>query len=110
VLSVAPQWIKHFEIHGQAGFILHMPANITVNLVDTAGAPKGSTTTADLYVQAGNLKNATGTTTLFAANSDYMRALWNYYLLHGDASKGIHNPKFFTAVIGATSMKVAALP
>lgn len=109
-LTVAPTSIDHFEIHGQLGFILHMPAPVTVALVTATGGPGGSITTADLYVPAVNLKNAAGTATLFAANSDYTRALWNMYLLTDDKTLGVHNPGFYGAVIAATNTRVAALP
>jgi len=38
------------------------------------------------------------------------KALWNYYLLHGDGSKGVHNPSFVYSVILATLNNVAAVP
>jgi hypothetical protein len=110
VLTTAPTSIDHYEIHGQLGFVLHMPAPVTVGLVDVMGNAAGSIQTADLYVPAGNLKNASGATALFAASSDYVRALWNYYLLKDDNTRGIHNPGFYDAVIAATGAKVATLP
>ena len=111
LLTAAPTSIDHMEIAGQIGFILHLPAPVTVALVDGTGAPAGSLQTADLYVPAGSiLSNAATPAALFAPSSDYYRALWNYYLLDDDGTKGIHNPTFFSSVISATSAKVAALP
>ena len=110
LLTVAPTSITNFEVHGSVGFIFHMATPVTVALVTAAGNPGGSTTTADLYVASSALKNAAGTTALFAANSDYLRGLWNWYLLHDDNTKGIHNPGFYDAVIGATTTKANALP
>ena len=110
VLTAAPTTIDIFEIHGQAGFILHLPTAVTVPLVTTAGTAAGSITTQDVYVQAGALRNAAASAALFAANSDYTRALWNLFLLKDDGSLGIHNPRFYSAVLNATNNKVAALP
>jgi hypothetical protein len=110
LVTVAPTSITNFEVHGSVGFIFHMAAPVTVALVNAAGNPAGSITTTDLYVQGSSLKNAAGTTALFAANSDYLRGLWNWYLLHGDNTKGIHNPSFYDAVIAATTTKASALP
>jgi hypothetical protein len=109
-LTLAPTSIDNFEIHGQLGFILHLPQAITIGLVDTKGNPAGSIDTADVYVPAGSLQNAGATAPLFAAGSDYAKALWNWYLLSGDKTLGVHNPGFYDAVLAATSGKVAALP
>jgi len=109
-LTAAPTSIDSFEIHGQVGFILHLPAAVTVALVDAKGNAAGSITTADVYVQAGSLQNASATAPLFAAGSDYLKASWNYYLLHADNTKGVHNPGFYDAVLGATNARVNALP
>jgi hypothetical protein len=110
VLAVAPASIDNVEIHGQMGFILHLPAAITVALVDSKGNPAGSIDTADVYVPAGSLANANATAPLFAASSDHAKALWNWYLLSGDKTLGVHNPGFYDAVLTATNVKVAALP
>jgi hypothetical protein len=50
------------------------------------------------------------TAPLFAAGSDHAKALWNWYLLSGDKTLGVHNPGFYDAVLAVTSAKVAALP
>jgi len=110
-LAVAPTSIDHVQIAGQLGFILHMPAPVTVALVDASGKPAGSIQTANLYVPAASLDgNAATPAPLFAPGSDYAKALWNYDLLVADNTQGIHNPGFYQAVITATTAKVAALP
>src|SRR5262249_42085101 len=100
----------HFEIHGQLGFVLHMPAPVTVSLVTPSGAAAGSITTSDLYVPGGSLKDATGAAALLAVSPDYVKSLWNYYLLVADDTKGVHNPGFYDLVLQATTARVAALP
>jgi hypothetical protein len=109
-VTTAPTSIESFEIHGQLGFILHLPAPVAVPLVDALGNPAGSLNTADVYVQAGSLQNAGATAALFAPASDYAKALWNWSLLSNDRTLGVHNPEFYTAVLAATNAKAAALP
>jgi hypothetical protein len=110
VISTLPLAVDMAEIHGQVGFILTMPAAIQFPLVTAAGAPAGVLDTDKVYLQAGSLKNAAAAAALFPANSDYLKASWNYFLLHGDNTMGVHNPPFYDAVLTATSAKVAALP
>ena len=44
-----------------------------------------------------------GTTTALVSLSDPMvKAGWNYFLVEGDSSKGIHNPSFVTSVLNNT--------
>ena len=66
----------------------------------------------DVYLRAGDLKVQSGSSaaaTVLDPKSDLNKALWNWTLLHGDGSEGIHNPSFFKAVLSATAAKVAAL-
>ena len=43
-----------------------------------------------------------GSNAVFAADSTLVKASWNYDLLNGDGSFGIHNPSWETQVIDAT--------
>jgi mono/diheme cytochrome c family protein len=54
-----------------------------------------------LHSQLGNLKDSAGRPT-FATSDPVVRAGWNYFLLHGDGSEGIHNPRFYRQTILAT--------
>ncbi|MDR7418736.1 MAG: cytochrome c3 family protein [Armatimonadota bacterium] len=54
-----------------------------------------------LYSQLGNLKDNAGRPT-FATSDPVVRAGWNYFLLHGDSSEGIHNPRFYRQTILTT--------
>jgi mono/diheme cytochrome c family protein len=54
-----------------------------------------------LYSQLGELKDAAGNRS-FATNDVIVRAGWNYFLLHGDGSEGIHNPRFYRQTILTT--------
>jgi hypothetical protein len=75
--------IELTEIHGQQGVKLNLSGNRAV------------------YVQLGSLKDASGKPT-FATSDPIVRAGWNYFLLHGDGSKGIHNPRFYRQTILTT--------
>ncbi|MFO0757707.1 MAG: cytochrome c3 family protein [Byssovorax sp.] len=109
-INTLPVSVELFEVHGQVGFILTMAAPIQFPLVDVQGNPAGQLETNKVYLQSSSLKNAAGAAALFPANSDYLKASWNYFLLHGDNTKGVHNPPFYNAVLAATNAKVAALP
>lgn len=109
-IQQVPTAIEHFEVHGQVGFILTLAAPQTIPFVTAAGAAAPSKSMNKIYVQAGTLSKINGTTPLFTNGSDYMKAAWNYWLLEHDGTKGVHNPSFYTQVIGVTSTKVNALP
>jgi len=71
------------EIHGQSGLILKLSGG------------------RQLASQLGGIKDAAGTP-VYATADPLVRALWNYFLLHGDGSEGVHNPRFYRTVILAT--------
>ena len=51
-----------------------------------------------------------GTAKLIATDNPLVRAGWNYFLIHGDGSKGVHNPSFtFSAVDSARAALEEAL-
>ncbi len=94
------------EIHGQVGFVLHFATPITVPFVDGAGNPKPSKAMTSFGVQLGNFKdNAATPAVLYALSGNMVRAGWNYFLIEGDQSKGLHNPTFVTAVLNNTIAK-----
>ncbi len=55
-----------------------------------------------------------GTTKLIAYSDPLVKAGWNYFLIHGDNTKGIHNPTFVMTMlqntINALNAAIAALP
>jgi hypothetical protein len=52
-------------------------------------------------VQLRNIK-VTGGAAVVAANSNLVKAGWNFFLIEGDDSFGIHNPGFAQAVLNAS--------
>ncbi|HEX8111472.1 MAG TPA: hypothetical protein VF516_27265, partial [Kofleriaceae bacterium] len=94
------------EIHGQIGFLLHFATPITVPFVNAAGNPVPSKALTSFGVQMGAIKdNAATPAALYLLSGNLVRAGWNYFLVEGDQSKGLHNPSFVTAVLNATLAK-----
>jgi formate-dependent nitrite reductase cytochrome c552 subunit len=91
------------ENHGQIGFVLHFAQPITVPFVDASGAPAPSKTLTSFGVQMGAIKDNQATpVALYALSGKLVRAGWNYFLVEGDQSKGLHNPSFVNAVLNTT--------
>ena len=90
------------EGHGQIELVLTFTNAITIQFVDSAGNPSGSPkTTTTFGVQLGSLKD-NASTVLYGLTGNFVRAGWNYFLIHGDGTEGIHNPSFVSAVLAAT--------
>ena len=98
------------EIHGQIGFVLNFAQPITVPFVDATGAPAPSKSMTRFGVQMGALKDNQATpAALYTLSGNMVRAGWNYFLIEGDQSKGLHNPSFVNAVLNATVRKDLSL-
>jgi len=102
------------EIHGQVGFIVTLTTPITLTFVNSAGAVVATGSYASFGLQMGSLLDSTGVTTstptgpagaLFKLNGNFVRAGWNYFLVEGDQSKGLHNPSFVNAVLNNSVAK-----
>jgi hypothetical protein len=102
-----------------AGLVLHLPAPILVQWVDSAGANVGAPVS--LAVVTGALASfklpAGAKPTVYAAPSAVpaqvqvlYKAYWNLFLLTNDNTFGIHNPGFYNTVLAATSAQLKALP
>lgn len=81
------------------------PATIQrVELVEIAGQQGVTLTLAGgrrIQSQLGELRDAQGRPS-FATNDPIVRAGWNYWLLEGDGSVGVHNPRFVRQVVLTT--------
>ncbi len=84
------------EIHGQESACLTLPAAIEVTWT---GDPGPSLIT-DLCFQINSLK--LNGTQIIPNDSVLTKSLWNYYLLKGDGSLGIHNPTFVYQILTNT--------
>jgi hypothetical protein len=97
-----------FEPHGQVGFVLTF-----TNPVDFTYSPPGeaphtlSLTRAE--VQLGDF-TTDGTAKVIPLDDPLVRAGWNFFLIEGDGSKGVHNPSFtFSAIDAARATLEEAL-
>jgi cytochrome c553 len=75
--------VEPAEIHGQQGFKFTLRGG------------------AAWHSQLGDVKDAAGRP-VFATSDPIVRAGWNYFLIEGDDSFGVHNPRFARAVLLAT--------
>lgn len=92
--------VGHEEVHGQVGFILNFAAPMSIQF--GSGTTAVTKSVSKFGFQLGTLKNGAGTTALFPLTGTLVKAGWNYYLIHGDGSHGIHNPSFAFQVLNAT--------
>lgn len=79
------------EIHGQGGLKFSMRDG------------------RELYAQIGSVLDAAGKPVI-PTNDVIIRAIWNFFLIEGDGSFGIHNPRFSRTVLLATLDALAAKP
>jgi hypothetical protein len=91
------------EIHGQVSLAIRLTSPITIPFVTGAGAPAGSKDMTEFGVQLGSLKdNQVAPAALYGLSGNFVRAGWNYFLVEGDQSEGLHNPTFVLAVLNNT--------
>ena len=96
------------EPHGNQGFIVKFAEPVDFTYSPAGEAPHTLSLT-EAQVQLGDF-TTDGTAKLVAADSPLVRAGWNYFLIHGDGSKGVHNPSFtFSAVDSARAALEEAL-
>ena len=87
------------EIHGQVGLMITLSYPMTITFTD--GTNKTLTT---LGVQLGAVKDSANNA-VYSLAGNFVRAGWNYFLVEGDQSKGLHNPTFVQTVLGNTLAK-----
>ena len=93
------------KVYAYADTITVDPSAITkVELIEVAGQQGVTfTLTSGRHVttQIGELRDAQGRPS-FATSDPLIRAGWNYWLVEGDGSWGVHNPRFYRQVILTT--------
>jgi hypothetical protein len=92
------------EPHGRQGFIFVFETPVEVTYAPEGEDPHTVSLT-QAEVQFGNI-TTDGETAAIAEDDPLVKAGWNYWLIHGDGSHGIHNPTFTMDVLRAS---IAAL-
>lgn len=92
--------VEPTEPHGQQGFILKFKTPVTVTYRPAGEAPHSVSLT-EAEVQLGDI-TTDGKTSLIPVSDVLVKVGWNYFLIHGDASGGIHNPAFTNEVLEAS--------
>jgi hypothetical protein len=95
IASVSP-----IEVHGQQAFAVTFNNPVTFTYKPSGEAPH-TLTLATASVQLGNFLGSDGTTKLIPLSDPLVKAGWNYDLVNGDGSKGVHNPSFIINVLAA---------
>ena len=95
------------EPHGQQGYLVNFNTPVTFTYSPTGESPHSMTLT-QATVQLGDFTGSDGTTKLIAASDPLVRAGWDYFLIEGDGSKGVHNPSFAVAVLEAARSALLA--
>ncbi|MBM2831534.1 MAG: hypothetical protein HW414_586, partial [Dehalococcoidia bacterium] len=95
IVSVEPT-----EPHGQIGFIIKFRNQVNFTYSPQGEAPH-SMMLFEAEVQLGDI-TTDGRTPLIPTSDVLVKAGWNYFLIHGDGSEGIHNPAFTMEVIEAS--------
>jgi hypothetical protein len=92
--------IEPVEPHGQQGFLVKFknPVSFTYKPV---GGETHTVQLKEAEVQLGDF-TTDGKTAVVAISDTLVKVGWNYFLIHGDGSGGIHNPTFTFNVIKAS--------
>jgi len=88
------------EVHGRQGFTVTFATPVIFTYAP-AGEDTHTQTLTTAQFQLGGLTKD-GKTLAIAAADPLYRAGWNYWLVHGDSSKGVHNPSFVANVLKAS--------
>ena len=89
--------VEPVELHGQIAFLFKLKQEVSFTYTPTGQTPH-TMSLAQLEVQLGDI-TTDGTKVLIATGDILVEVGWNYFLIHGDASKGIHNPAFVEDVL-----------
>ncbi len=91
------------EPHGQQGFFIRFKTPVTFTYTPTGSATWAQHTVslAEAEVRLGEV-TTDGRTVVFGFTDPLVRAGWNFFLIEGDGSKGVHNPAFTMEVLNET--------
>jgi len=92
--------VEPLEPHGQQGFLFKFKSPVTFSYSPT-GEAAHTMSLPEAEVQLGDI-TTDGTKALIPLDDPLVKAGWNYFLIEGDGSEGIHNPSFTLEVLKAT--------
>lgn len=95
IASVTPT-----EPHGQQGFIIKFKNPVEVTYKPAKEAAH-AISVREVEVQLGDI-TTDGKAPLIPTSDPLVKAGWNFFLIEGDGSKGVHNPSFVMEVLKAT--------
>lgn len=114
--------VEMTEGHGQIAAIVTFTNDVTIQIPAAAGGGALTDVTGKAFeFQLGNafagatksdpkLFEVNSTKVGFdAKNVTFVKGMWNYFLVHGDGSRGIHNPSFVFDVLSKTEENLATL-
>lgn len=96
--------LEPWESHGQQGFLFKFKNPVSFTYKPAAGETH-TIQVKEAEVQLGDI-TTDGKVQVIPLTDPLVKAGWNYFLIHGDGSGGIHNPTFTFNVIKAS---IAAL-
>ena len=90
------------EAHGQVALTLTFANPISIQFVDGSGNPAGAPKSMSSFaVQLSAVKDL-ASAPLYSLTGNFVRAGWNFFLVKGDQSLGLHNPTFVQTVLAST--------
>ncbi len=89
--------IEATEPHGQQGFTIHFKNPVDVTYAPPNEAPH-TVSVKEVEVQLGDF-TTDGKVALIAVTDPLVKAGWNFFLIEGDGSRGVHNPSFVMTVL-----------
>lgn len=92
--------VEPTEPHGQQGFLIKLKTAVTVTYKPSGESPHSVSVT-ELQFQLGDI-TTDGKTALIPVTDNLVKAGWNYFLIAGDGSLGVHNPAYVTSILDAS--------
>jgi len=93
--------VEPTEPHGQQGFIFKFKTPVTFTYAP-AGEGAHVVVMDEAEVQLADITPDGKTVALIPASDPLVKAGWNFFLIEGDGSEGVHNPSFVFDVLNAS--------
>ncbi|MBI4330248.1 MAG: hypothetical protein HY673_03075 [Chloroflexi bacterium] len=93
-------WLFPTEPHGQQGFLIKFKNPVTFTYAPAREAPH-TVLMKEAEVQLGTI-TTDGTKVIIPTSDPLVKVGWNFFLIEGDGSFGVHNPQFTFEVLEAS--------